>query len=60
MSDTLDKESIVAMAIAAIAEELGVPVKQVRVLRFREVAKSPLAQYLEDNHITYQKFELNR
>ena len=43
---------------AAVAEETKVDTKQVRVLSFREIKKSPLEQYLADNHIVYHKYQL--
>ena len=59
MSEKLpQKDEIVVMAVAAIAEELGTDVKHIRVHSFREVKKSSLAQYLEDNHIKFTKYEL--
>ena len=53
-----ERDEIVAMAVAVIAEELGTDVKHVRVHSFREVKKSSLAQYLEDNKINFIKYEL--
>lgn len=55
---TPSREELVAMAVAVIAEELGTDVQHVRVCSFREIKKSGLAQYLEDNNISYTKYEL--
>lgn len=33
----MEKDEIVAMAIAAIAEELAIDVKRVRIISFREI-----------------------
>jgi len=54
----LTKEQIVAMAVAAIAEENGTEPKHVIVRSFREVPKSGLEKYIEDNHIIYHKYQL--
>ena len=54
----LRDDEIVAMAIAAIAEELGTDVKKIRVKSFSEVQKSDLEKYVEENHINYTKFSL--
>ena len=54
----LTKEQIVAMAVAAVAEEEGLDVKALRVKSFREVKPSPLAQYIADRGILYKKYQL--
>ncbi len=59
----METEKIVAMAVAAVAEELGVDVKRVRVRSFREVPEKPvrkssLEAYIEANHIIYKKYRL--
>lgn len=54
----MDEKQIAAMAIACIAEELGTEVKHLRVVSFREVAKSSLEDYISKNNITYKKYQL--
>ncbi len=54
----MEESLIVAMAVACIAEENGVDIKNVVVRNFREVQKSPLAQYIADNNISYHKYQL--
>ena len=54
----MEKETIIAMAVAAIAEENGIDPKHVVIRSFREIHKSSLQQYIEDNHISYQKYQL--
>ena len=54
----MEKEQVLAMAVACIAEENGVDVKHVVVRSFREVQKSSLEQYVEDNKIAYHKYQL--
>ena len=54
----LSREQIVAMAVAAIAEETGEDIAALRVNSFREIHKSSLEQYIADNHIQYQKYQL--
>ena len=54
----LTKEQIIVMAVAAIAEENGTDPKHVIVRSIREVQKSGLEKYIEENHITYHKYRL--
>ena len=54
----METEKIIAMAVAAIAEENGIEPKHVIVRSFREIHKSSLQQYIEDNHISYHKYQL--
>lgn len=51
-------EKILAMAVAAIAEEHGVEAHHVVVRSFREVRKSSLEQYIEEHRIAYHKYQL--
>lgn len=55
---TINVEKIVAMAVAVVAEENGVSPKRVVVRSFREIQKSSLERYIEDNKITYHKYRL--
>ncbi len=54
----MEIEQIVAMAVAAIAEESGTDPKHVVVRSFKEVKKSSLEQYIADNQISYKKYQL--
>ena len=54
----MELEKIVAMAVAAVAEENGIEPKRVVVRSFREIHKSSLAQFIEDNQISYHKYQL--
>lgn len=54
----LNDEAIVAMAIAAIAEESGADIKNIRVRSFRKIGKSALEEYIEERGITYKKYQL--
>ena len=54
----LDERLIVAMAVAAIAEECKVEPKRVNVLSFKEEQKSSLTRYIEENRIPYHKYQL--
>lgn len=54
----LTKEEIIAMAVAAIAEEEQEDIQCLRVVSFREIKKSSLAQYIEDHQIEYRKYQL--
>ena len=55
---SLTREQIVAMAVAAIAEEEGCTAETLRVTSFREIRKSPLEQYLADRGVTYHEYQL--
>ena len=54
----MEIEKVLAMAVAAVAEENGVEPKRVTVRSFKEIQKSSLEQYIEDHHISYHKFQL--
>ena len=54
----VSNEQIVAMAAAAIAEELQEDVTRLRVVSFREVYPSSLEQYIADRGIEYRKYQL--
>ena len=54
----LDMETILAMAVAAVAEENGVSPEYVTVRSLREIEKSSLEKYIEENGISYQKYQL--
>ncbi len=54
----MEIEKVLAMAVAAVAEESGVDPKRVVVHSFHEIQKSSLEQYIEDNQITYHKYQL--
>ena len=57
-NERMEKEQIVAMAIAAIAEETQTDASAIRVVSFREVQKNALEQYISDYHIEYKKYQL--
>ena len=54
----MEAEKIVAMAVAAIAEETGTDPKQVIVRSFSEIQKSSLEKYIEEHHLSYHKYQL--
>ena len=54
----MELEKILAMAVAAVAEETGAEAKRIVVRSFREIQKSSLEKYIEENHITYHKYQL--
>lgn len=51
-------EKIVAMAVAAAAEEMQEDISNLRVVSFKEVHKSSLEQYIADHNISYKKYQL--
>ncbi|MBO4242776.1 MAG: hypothetical protein IKT14_05705 [Clostridiales bacterium] len=57
-SIALSNEMIVSMAVACIAEELGTDIRNVRVISFREKAKSSLQKFISDHNINYKKYDL--
>ena len=54
----MEKDEIIAMAVAAIAEELKTDIKRIRVKSFKEVEKSNLEKYIEEKNISYKKYQL--
>ena len=54
----MEKDVIVAMAVAALAEELQTDIKRIRVVSFKEIEKSRLEKYIEDHSIVYRKYQL--
>lgn len=54
----MEIEKVLAMAVAAVAEENGVEPKKVIVRFFKEIQKSSLEQFIEENHIAYRKYQL--
>ncbi|MDO5424014.1 MAG: hypothetical protein Q4F41_09835 [Eubacteriales bacterium] len=54
----ISNEQIVAMAVAAIAEETKEEIENIRVIYFREIVPSSLETYLRRNHITFRKYQL--
>lgn len=54
----MEIEKVLAMAVAAVAEENGVEPKRVTVRSFKEVQKSSLEKFIEDNKIKYKKYQL--
>lgn len=54
----MELEKVLAMAVAAVAEENGVELKHVTVRSFKEIQKSSLEKFIEDNNISYQKYQL--
>lgn len=54
----MEIEKVLAMAVVAAAEENGVEPKRVTVRSFKEIQKSSLEKYIEYNHISYHKYQL--
>lgn len=51
-------EAVIAMAVAAIAEEKGVSADKLRVVSFKKAQRSSLEEYIEKNNINYKKYRL--
>ena len=54
----IDEQTIMAMAICCIAEETGIDPAELKIVSFRELKKSSLDQYIEQNHIIYKKYSI--
>lgn len=54
----MEESLIIAMTVAAIAEEYGVNTNHVLVRSFKEVQKTSLERFIEDNNISYHKYQL--
>ena len=55
---TMDKDELVAMAVAAVAEDLRQDIRRIRVVSFREISPSPLQNYLAERKISFRRYEL--
>ena len=55
---TLDMDELVAMAVAAVAEDMRTDVKRIRVVNFHEVLPGPLDRYLAERRISFRRYEL--
>lgn len=54
----LTDDAVVAMAVAAIAEENGIDADNLRVVSFIKVNKTSLEEFVEENEISYKKYQL--
>ncbi len=54
----MELEKVLAMAVAAVAEESHMQPDHVVVRSFKEIQKSSLEQYIEDHQIAYKKYQL--
>lgn len=54
----MEIEKVLAMAVAAVAEENGVEATHIIVRSFKEIQKSGLEKFIEDNNISYHKYQL--
>lgn len=54
----ISDEMIAAMAVAVIAEECGITADRLRIVSFKKVKQSPLEAYIEENNISYKKYQL--
>ena len=54
----MEIEKVLAMAVAAVAEENGIEPRRVVVRSFKEIQKSSLERFIEENDITYHKYQL--
>ena len=54
----LDMDELVAMAVAAVAEDMRQDVKRIHVMSFREISPSPLSKYLAERGISFKRYEL--
>lgn len=53
----MSEETVLAMAIACIAEEEKTDASRYRVVSFGEIQKSSLEQYIEVKQIAYKKYQ---
>lgn len=54
----ISSEQIVAMAVAAIAEETQEDINHLRVISFRAIKKNLLDEYLAKYAMEYKKYQL--
>lgn len=55
---TMDMDELVAMAVAAVAEDMRTDAKRIRVVSFREIFPAPLENYLAERKISFKRYEL--
>ena len=55
---TMDMDELVAMAVAAVAENMRQDIRRIRVMSFREVFPSSLENYLAERRISFKRYEL--
>ena len=55
---TMDMDELVAMAVAAVAEDMRTDAKRIRVVSFREIFPGPLESYLAARKISFKRYEL--
>ena len=54
----MDIDELVAMAVAAVAEDMRQDIRRIRVVSFREILPSPLENYLAERKISFKRYEL--
>ncbi len=54
----MDEEQLVAMMVAAIAEDSGTDADRIRVVSFRKAEPTPLEKYLRETGYPYKKYTL--
>ena len=54
----MDMDELVAMAVAAVAEDMRTDAKRIRVVSFREIFPGPLEKYLAERKISFKRYEL--
>ena len=54
----MDMDELVAMAVAAVAEDMRTDAKRIRVVSFREIFPGPLENYLAARKISFKRYEL--
>ena len=58
METTIQNEELIAAAMTVILKETGLDASKIRLISFREVEASQLAQYIERYRIAYKKYQL--
>ena len=54
----MEREKVMAISLALIADELGVDPSELRILRFRELPEGTLETYLEENGLSFRQYQL--
>ena len=54
----MNEEQLVAMMVAAIAEDSGTDTDHIRVISFRRAEPTPLEKYLQETGYDYEKYTL--
>ncbi len=54
----MERNEALAMALAAVADDLDTDPENLRVVRFREVPEGALETYLREHNVVFRRYQL--